>query len=92
MVSAGLACCWSAIVEELPVAGVAAQKLPKPCVGQTAVGGGQLRGQPPGRAELGPGQLDLVLARRAGRVRPVEPISSEPPVNTAMTWSPSASA
>ncbi len=77
------------MVEEVPVVGVAEQKLPNPCVGYTATGSGSW---PASR------RTERYWARVSGSVwsalirsvRPTAPNSIEPPVNTA-TWLPAPS-
>ena len=79
------------IVEALPPAWVAEQKLPKPCVGQTGV----LSGSPAAsrRADAYCAVASAVWCAGPSRSgRPVEPYSSDPPVNTAAAWPVAASA
>ena len=83
-VSAGLTCISMPMVDALPEVGVAEQKLPKPCVGHTIASAG--RSAASRRAEpcwaLASSSRYCCPSRS---VRPVEPFSSEPPVNTATT-------
>ena len=73
---------WPMVASVPPSDWVAEQKLPKPWVGSTSVGVGQLGGQPARRVVLRVGQVVGVLGPSRS-VRPVAPNSSDPPVNTA---------
>jgi hypothetical protein len=63
---------------------VAAQKLPKPCVGHTGVRSGRTRASRRAEACCAAASASVCCApSRSGR--PVEPNSKDPPVNTAAT-------
>ena len=72
------------MVEAVPEVGVAEQKLPKPWVGQTIASAGSSAASR--RAEPCWALASSTLCWLPSRsVRPVDPLSSEPPVNTATT-------
>ena len=74
----------SPIVEAAAVGGAAAQKLPNPCVGWTAVVSGSVAASLRTEACCAAASLRACSApSRSGR--PAEPCSSDPPVNTATT-------
>ena len=70
------------MVEDLPSAWVAEQKLPKPWVGYTSVSSGSSAASRCAEAYWAWASAPVCAApSRSGR--PVEPYSSDPPVNTA---------
>ena len=81
-VNAGLTVISMPIVDAAPEVGVAEQKLPNPCVGQTIASGGSsaasLRTEPCWALAS---SCECSAPSRSGR--PVDPFRSEPPVKTA---------
>ncbi len=70
--------------------GAAAQKLPNPCVGYSAAAGGSSAASR--RADRCWAAASPAACSAPSRsVRPVDPCSSEPPLNTAMAWPAAAS-
>ena len=77
-------------MDDADCACVAAQKLPKPCVGKISAESGSSRASR--RAEACCARASAgVLAGPSRSGRPVEPNSSDPPVNTPAAWPPASS-
>ena len=78
------------MVEELPSAWVAEQKLPNPWVGYTSASSGSTEARRCAEANWACASSPA-WARPSRSGRPVEPYSSDPPVNTACAWPAAAS-
>ena len=74
----------SPILDAVALAVVAAQKLPKPCVGHTVARSGSIRASRRAEAYCAAARVSVCSGpSRSGR--PLEPCSKDPPVNTAVT-------